>query len=400
MAGEETEASESTGVWGGGLGVIYLSVFVSLFSFAAMPAFVGAYIDFRGVDIADAGRIASAEAIAQAIGCAVATALLSRAGVNLRRVVLIGLLLQGAAQVISALAGDNAAFILARCVSGFCCSVVYVAASVYIASLKNPDRPYAIYFGILFATGSLGLLVLPFLFAQAGLNGVYLIYAALLALSGWFVGRYPKYALRKENGKSGARASFFSGLLRPSVIILLLALFLSFVCNGGVWTYAERIGLQTGASSERLGLALALAMGAGLIGTLIVSILGNRIGRLAPIVVNLVLLTGAMGWLYLGPGLLGFFGAATLFNIASAAVTPYVLAALAMWDSTGRAAVVGTFTYILGWALGPGVISFTLADARFTTAFILAGAGFMISALLTVIAFALQGSSKAEVLNG
>lgn len=366
--------------------ILNMLALVANFSFAAVPVFLGAYVDVLGLSLAEAGRIASFETMGNALGIIAMAMGMTSPAMKIRQVAGGSLAILAAAQIASALVDGTAGLAIARAVSGFAAGLAYSAGNVYISGLAKPDRPFAIYYGMLFVAGPLGLAIVPALLPLMGLKGVFFAYAAILLLSLFLLPLYPPQRSPADAApatmpqRSSVRASL-------SMYILLGALFINFIFNGGVWIYAERIGARTGASPETLGLLLSLAMLSGLIGTAIVSVLGARLGRLAPITATHFALMLVMFLFYQEPGLLTFFAAVALFNIAITAMTPYALALLAAADNTGRMAVLGTATFSLGYGLGPAALSFLLQDGDFKMSFVVAGAGFGVSLALVWVSF-------------
>ncbi len=375
--------------------IVNVAALVSMLSFAAAPVFLGVYVDILGFNLSHAGLVVSAETIGLALGSVVSSLFLARPGLNLKTVVIACLVVLASAQIASSIAHDVFPLGLARGVSGFVAGIIYSAGGIYISGLSHPDRPYAIYYGILFVAGPLGLAIVPSLIPVIGLNGIFIAYAVCIFLSILAMLKYPKY--RPHTDHQDQPDTRPHGFVPSGGILLLLgAVTINFICNGGIWVYAERIGAGTGISSDNLGLLLSAAMLCGLLGSALVSVIGDKAGRLGPITIAHIALVGSMIWLYAKPQAWGFFGAIAVLNIAITVLTPYILAQLAQADDTGRSVVLGTVAFSMGYGLGPGAISLLLKGNDFTFAFIISAIGFIISLLMICLSFQLSRNRHSE----
>ncbi|MFC7050992.1 MFS transporter [Emcibacter nanhaiensis] len=376
--------------------VIYLSILFCMFDVASMPVFVGGYVDILGFTVEKAGRIASAEMIAAAVGSVMASLFLSRPGVNLRRVIVVCILVKALMQVVSGTVDQWVVFGGARVISGLTSGLVSSTATVYVASLRKPDRAFAICFGLLSVIGPLGLWFVPSLMASIGLSNVFLLFAASLVLS-LLVLRYYPSTVETGRARQVDTAEPVASHSLIGVVLLLSAVLLNFICNGGIWIYAERIGAVAGFNMIDLGHLLSVAMLLGVSGTVLVSIVEDRFGRLLPLVLSHVTLCASILWLYLEPGRTGYFVAITVLNMSTVIVMPYFLSSLAMAKGIGpRAAVMGNAASMIGYGFGPGVLSFFVSDTGFEAAFIVAGSGVILSLILTVGALMLLVRDKRD----
>ena len=95
-------------------------------------------------------------------------------------------------------------------------------------------------------------------------------------------------------------ARHFSGLVLGTGG--LLAIFVFYVGQYGIWAYLDRMGAAAGLQPETIGEALSLATIIGVMGALSAAVLSARYGRLLPIAVGSGISICAMGLLLDGFG--------------------------------------------------------------------------------------------------
>lgn len=354
---------------------------------SAMPVFMGGYVDVLGFELTLAGRISSAEALGMALGSIVVLVLFARPGWNLRRSVLISLLGFASANLVSSLTESAAIFGISRFVSGFSGGgIVFTTASLYISSFPNPGRPFAVFFGILFLIGPLGLMILPQIFDQFGMSSTYLVLSLATLCSLLFIRAYPAY---RGQGPATAGGGDVCRQDAAKIVVglLLLALFINYVFNGGIWVYMERLGVSLGLGDQQLGVLLGIGMLCGLLGTAAAWILAERCSRLTPILIGQALLIVSV-LMFLNAESAGLFLAGNItFNASLTFFTPYYLSALARADSTGRSAMIGTLVFGFGYGLGPAALSLIVGEGNFTPALIVANLAFVVSVIFTLAAW-------------
>lgn len=369
---------------------------------AAMPPFIGAYVDRLGYGLEQAGRIASAETIGMAVGQAVVLLVFTRAGWDLRRSMTVAMLAFAAAQFVSAWAPSESAFVAARFVSGMTGGgMAFATAGVYIASLPRPDRPYVFFYGILFVVGPIGLFGLPLLFDSLGLAGTYSLIGAATVVSLVFVRAYPRHRLEAA-GASGAGDRASSARLSPALLVvvavLLASLFANYLSNGGVWVYLERIGEAMAIGAESRGLLLAVGMACGVLGSLAALLCADRLNRWLWIAVGQLLLLGSYAVLLAGATPGAFLAAAILLNVAVTFYTPFYLSQLSAIDPSGRSATIGMMTFGFGYGLGPALLALFLDEGRFAAMLLAASAALVVSLALLGLAAVLQQRAGGSMM--
>lgn len=146
----------------------------------------------------------------------------------------------------------------------------------------------------------------------------------------------------------------------------LLALAAAFAFNAGilaVWIYVEPLSRQAGHPAGTAGLALALSLGAQVLGGLVATLIAGRVPTAPVLVVSLIGMAAAMVVLAALPGVAVFLSVSAMFGFlwmfASPFFTPLVIDA----DPTRRAAMFGSGAALLGCSAGPFLASLFVGEA-------------------------------------
>lgn len=368
---------------------------------AAMPVFLGHYVDAFGFGIGVAGRIASAETLGMAIGQAIAAFWAARAGVDLRRIAAACLMAFAIAQLASVWHGSSLELSAARLVSGIAGpGLLFAVLGIYLASAQNPDRAYSLYYGVAFVVGPIGLYLLPSVLTRVGSAPVYAT-LSLLAVAGMLLllAFPPRKADLRENTIAAAPRAESRRLVSK---LLIGSLFVNYIGNGGVWVYMERIADSHGVDPTTRASYLAIGMATGLLGTVLAFSLATRMPRIGAITVGNAALVTSYAMLLWGASGSGFLAANVLLNVAVTLATPFYLSALARLDPSGGAVGWGVLAFGLGYGLSPGVISVLVGDAHFDAALEFAIVTALAALLLALAAWLYErgrsGAGRAPVL--
>lgn len=269
------------------------------------------------------------------------------------------------------------------------------------ATSGNRDRVYGLWVVGQLVAGALGLFLLPHLFDAFGLRALYVVLAvlALLAspLTRWFdaalggasrgSGASGVDASRSLNEASGTRRSTWQ--LATLVITGVLAFY---VAIGGVWTFASKAASLAGLDAGHTGELLAIASVMGIIGAACASLIGNRLARAAMLLTGYAILVAALLGLSTRPGATGYAAAIFAFKFAWTFVLPFILAAAAKTDTSGR--LIATLNFVIGAGLAVGpLIAGVLLDAGAGLSSLFLGAA-AISALSFVCLLRVEHSGR------
>lgn len=310
------------------------------------PAIVGALINGLGLSPQHAGYLVSIELGGMALATLPALLWLPRWD---WRVAMRGaLLLAAAADLLSCLADSFPLLAAARFLAAIGQGSAMILCMTVIGLSSRPDANYGWWTVGQLVFGAVGLAAAPLLLPITGMAGLYALLAGLLLLLVPTARFLPAGGPPAPVGKSPLPLAGLAGLA---------AIFIFYVAISGVWTFAERIADSAGFDAVRTGAVLAQASIVGIFGALTATLLGTRIGRLAPIVSGLGLSVAGI-WLMHSPGALPAFALACYaFKFAWTFVLPYLLAVIAALDPGGRLMALVNLTIGGGLAAGPALIA-------------------------------------------
>ncbi|MFM0362951.1 MFS transporter [Paraburkholderia sediminicola] len=246
------------------------------------------------------------------------------------------------------------------------------------ATSGNRDRVYGLWVVGQLVAGALGLFVLPHLFEAFGLRALYVALAVLALIAspltrgfdpalGDASGKRAQQAGAGVNGGSTMSTTNSTWVLATLVIGGVLAFY---VAIGGVWTFASKAASVAGLDAGHTGELLAVASVMGIVGAACASVIGNRIARAAMLLTGYAILVAALLGLSAHPGSTGYAAAIFAFKFAWTFVLPFILAAAAKTDTSGRLIATLNFVIGAGLAIGPLIAGFLLdAGAGLNTLF-------------------------------
>lgn len=385
---EMVGSSETTGAFDtlrsehkGALARVCFAFLVADAAFAAMPVLFSSYVTERHYSLVVAGIAGSAETGGLAIGSALSLRLLASPRAELRTVVLWGLAALLLAQVASACIWMPLPFAAARCLSGGCVGVIQAAGSAWIAQFRNSERPFALYVGMSFLAGALGMPFFTVCKQQVGLDGSYLAFSVLIVVAIYGATAYPRRQ-RTAPPETGAAVVSSSGPSLLGQAPLLASMAINFAFNSGVWVYLGQAGQRALVDATTTSLILSAGMSLALIATVVIALVGNRFGRRGPLLLGHIFLVAGVLALITGASPIAFTLAVALFHIGIATVPPYYLATLAAADARGQAAVRGVVAMNLGYGAGPWLLSTLMASNGFPATMVMSALAFGLCALL------------------
>jgi len=330
---------------------------------AVQPIIVGALVDRLGFTESQAGFVAALEMSGVGVGFVVLFGLAHR--LRQRALASAGLITIAAANLVACLIHTYAPMLAIQFVVGIGSAMVF---SVYLqagAAQERPEHLFAIVNAVSIAYSGIFMPITPFILATWQLPGIFVTLAAIAAVSGVLMSWIPAGPPARPACPQRVAASASAALLTPRVVMVLLMMLLLYTGHGAVWAYQERIGVSLGMDPRSVSRWLGISMLTwGVIGSMLASWLGMRLGRLWPQVLSLGASVFAALILVLG-------------------ATP-ALFALACTMTTG------------GAALGPALAAMLVTSAGHWPVGVLAGCCYLVG-LLLVIPPSLEQSRRLAV---
>ncbi|QLC24925.1 MFS transporter [Parasphingopyxis algicola] len=358
---------------------------VGFLAMLVLPFLVGAAMDSLGLTAAQAGLLGTAEFIGVMIG---AFAVASSIGKLPRRTLaLAGTVCAIAGNAACAVADSYTLILIVRPFVGVATGLALASGNATVANARDPERmagQMAFLFVIL-------MIITTYLFSYAaqrwGYNGTYGAMAATMLVMLIFITRLPQHppaALAQDVAPRRKGQGIFS----LTGLLLLVGAFFFAWRDMMQWSFIERIGMAAGYSIGEVGELLSLQAFVGLLGPVLATILGSKIGLRIPVMSG-ILATGIVTFLVIQSA-----GDEELyaFSVMGVAITyffalSYLTALAAEIDREGRVvAALGSF--MIGGA----------AIAPVTTGYLIDLGGYQLIGRFVILIVALTAFSIAMAL--
>ncbi|HEV3429662.1 MAG TPA: MFS transporter [Paraburkholderia sp.] len=311
-----------------------------------------------------------------AFSCATLPSLLWLGRVDARRVAAVATALFCVGNFATALAMPGFAGLLAlRTITALGGGTLMVLCMTSAATSANRDRVYGLWVVGQLVAGAVGLFLLPHVFAGYGLRALYVVLGVLgLCAAPLVRGFDPALGRAKHAGGAvaavlepqAARAALNAAFVIGGVLAFYVAI-------GGVWTFASKAAALAGFDAAHTGEVLAAASVMGIVGAGCASLIGGRVARFAMLLAGYAILAVSLAGLATQPGTSGYMAAVFAFKFAWTFVLPFILAAAAKHDRSGR--LVASLNFVIGAGLAAGpLIAGVLLDAGASLAALFASA--------------------------
>ena len=361
------------------------------------PSIIGALVDYLEFSLETAGRLASLEFGATSLGTIASVFYLHRPGLNLKRVALVCLGILVACNAVTIFAYDSLTlFSTCRFVSGFTAGVTWCTAAVAVTRVRDVERTTAILYGSPYLMGAIGLTFLPVIYPYYGVTSAYYtIILICIAAVPFLLLYYPEDPRLSAAGEEQSEGLSDNRVQWLALGVLLLALFINYAANSGIWSYFERLGVSYGHAAKTVGPIVGASQLVALAGMFCAAALGGRLGEIKPILAGTVLITASTFFLFYSASLTVFFCATAVFNFSITFLTPYYFILLGRMTPSGRGVLWGNLILWLGFSSGPALVSLFLENGNFDLSIAMTIVGFIISAIL-VLVFSTINKERAQ----
>lgn len=274
-------------------------------------------------------------------------------GVSLVRAASIAIGLAIVAQLTTIIVDSFVILVACRMLVGAGCGVVFGVACLSTAAVDDSER----YFGLGMATTNVfvfGLLfIVPIAQRMGNDTAVYGTLAAMMAIAAPFIKNLPQRTREKRVQQSEESAG-----ISVTLTILMTFLLAVIVVNVGlsmVWAFSERISIDIGIESQRLGMYYAFSAVAMVFGATLFGFINIRFGRTLPLI-SCVLL-GAVAALGLANAdtHMVFLRSLCLHGAVFGFLVPHYVSIGTAIDQSGKMASTAGGIGILASALGPWI---------------------------------------------
>ncbi len=379
-----------------GLSIIMVGMAGNAFTPFA-PSIIGALVDYLEFSLKTAGRLASLEFGATSLGTIASVFYLHRPGLNLKRIALICLGILVTCNAVTVFAYQSLTlFSICRFISGFVAGITWCTAAVAVTRIRDVERITAVLYGSPYLMGAIGLTFLPMIYPYYGVTGAYYTIILLcVAAVPFLLLYYPDEPRLSPAGEEKSEGSSNNRIQWLALGVLLLALYINYAANSGIWSYFERLGVSYGHAAKTAGPVVGAGQLVALAGMFCAVALGGRLGEIKPILAGTMLITISTFFLFYSASLTVFFYATAIFNFSITFLTPYYFILLGRMTPSGRGVLWGNLILWLGFSSGPALVSLFLDNGNFELSITMTIVGFIISAIL-VLVFATINKERAQ----
>jgi predicted MFS family arabinose efflux permease len=263
-----------------------------------LPLFAGLLADTLHLDSARLGVFASSDMGGTILGSLASAAVIRR--LRWETLAMTGAVVLTAGNVLSGLAPSYEALIAFRVLAGFGGGLLMGVSFAIFAANRAPERPFAIFAAAQTLFAAFAFLVLPSVMHAFGPRGAFWS-LAIVAAPAVAIASMLKRPGSVEGGRVGLSASARSLLGNSPLLAGVTSVLVYFAGQGAVWAFVERFATAAGLSDETISVALSISQVPAVLGAVLVSIVGNRFGRVGPLCGGFALSLGAMVALFWSP---------------------------------------------------------------------------------------------------
>jgi len=325
-------------------------VFVTCTAFTsqmAVPLWIGAIIDDLGFSAETAGTIAAVEFATVALASFAVAPRIHRFSV--RKLCAIGLGLLIVANGTATLLESAGALTVCRAIAGIGKGLVISAAFGLAGRTAAPTRSFALLNGGYALLSAVTFFVVPFAITAKGAAGAFAFLCVATILGACLL---PWIPVGRSEGHPAAKPSNEIRTSNAGGFLALLALVVMIAGGSVIWTFIERLGLQTGLSLKEIGMILSAAALITLIGPTLAHILNTRVGYKLPVLLGMGVKTALALILGTVSSAVVFMAAVPLFNTSMLFTVPYLQALMSLADGRGRFAAAAGASMTLGASFG------------------------------------------------
>jgi len=313
-----------------------------------LPGFVQGMVEYIGFSDQQAGYVVSAELWGMTIATIAMMLLVSR--VNWRHMIALSLGIMIVGNLLSVFLMDFSAFLVVRFFTGLGGGAIVALTYATFGLTAKADRNFGLGITFVLVYSAAIYPFMPWIYANVGMEGM-LIFFSLFAVVGLpFVRHIP--ASGEEHVEVDKQAVNIDWTRKA---LALAAILIYFVANFVVWTYIFRIGVAAGITEQQVANGLSFSQFLGIAGALTAAIVGAKIGRGIPLTLGILGGTIPLVFLFGLNSALFYAVIVSVYQFAWNMTHPYLLAAMASFDPSGKMVVYGTAMQFIGVSIGPTV---------------------------------------------
>lgn len=318
--------------------------------YLALPLILGALSDRYGFGMRDIGWTGAAENLGLLLGSVWVSARADRG--RFRAQILAGIVIAVAGNALTAGIHAFAPMAAMRLLTGFGSGMCYSAAIACLSLMRHSARHFSLLIVILVIVNSLELWLVPSLLQQAGLAGLYWVFAAAFLAPLALLRNLPAVASARAPA-TGAPSPRAAGDFRSMAWWCLFAIVMFNVAASAFWAYSERIGISLGMAGRAVSNTLTLCNLFSLTGGVFAYWLSRRWGQHRPQLAAIAAMMLIFGMWALRITVPGYVAGVLIFFEVWSMTQVYQLGTLSGIDASGRYVALVPAAQGLGQSAGP-----------------------------------------------
>lgn len=329
---------------------------IGVLSFIVQPGLVQGFVTELALSEADANSLAFDEMIGVALATFITSFLKTR--FSWRHILVVALSFSVIGNVFSAYSVTSPEFLsIARFIAGLGEGSIISLSFTIIGLTKRVERNLAAYLTLLLLYGALGLWLMPAAFDLLGIQGIFIIWAILTAMSLYLVKFIPSASEQVDHSETDSLDMPLSNKLLALFGVLLFNLAI-----GVAWANLFLIGMEIHPDEQAIANALLTSQFVAVLGALIPIFMERRLGLFKPILVTIITSCIAITLLLDNPSLMIFVIAVSCFNFMWNFGLPFILSGVGKLDTKGNMISLAIALQMTGLGFGPFFASVVLGN--------------------------------------
>ena len=339
---------------------------VGLLSYAALPFLMGSTMGDLKLNEESAGILYSLEFIATALSSFLIAPKIGK--IKRTNIAFVGAFIVILGNLASALWTYYEILLFIRAFTGIGAGLALACGNATIANARHPAKIAGI-MNVLFATMLVLLMIfLSFLSDKWGIKGIYFGLSAVTFSYLVLLKLMPQRSIVNDLVSSSGKISS-TGMFSVAGIAIFAVFFMFTMRDSMAWGFAERIGNAVGYSSVEVGRLLSLQGFTGLLGPIIASIIGFRLGVKLPLLFGIVFAGLTTYAIFLSPEAPYLFEPFVLgWTAGYFFAISYLTAYAATLDLDGRIVAASGSAMALGVAVGPALAGYLITKGGYAWA--------------------------------
>jgi predicted MFS family arabinose efflux permease len=312
---------------------------------------IGVYVEGYAMPLRQAGLFGSTELIAMAISALLSVRLEKR--ISLASLAIIGALLAGLGNVLTAFQQSVPHILLLRIMTGVGAGIVAATVNASIAKSADPVRLYAHSNAVVIFLASCFFITMPYIYSTFGYSNYFLAYGLILLAGTPLLAWLGSSAPSSGHADQLIPAPPSMSSLPTRWLVYLGSGFLLWLSYGMIFSFSERLGVSLGIAPTDIGIVISVGTLVGIFGTLLAALVAGKTDSINPLSFGVL----ALGICYVVVSqALGYFTysiAMCLFGIALFLCLPFLQGEAARFDPSGRLASLLAGLMPLAGALSP-----------------------------------------------